>query len=221
MRSHDKHLKGTHNGSERSEVRLLQLVKILLVIALLALLVTYVDFVQQVRNSVKSQPAKSADGIVVLTGDSKRITTAMDVLNSRMGERLLISGVNQNVSRDTLEHKVTGKSRTFSCCVDLDYLSMDTRDNAEYASYWANFHEFDRLLVVTSDYHMPRSLLMMKRSMPRLDIIPAAVPSLAAADKSLAGLALSPIILREFSKYLIVQLGMESAADYMRAAAFS
>ena len=45
------------------------------------------------------------------------------------------------------------------CCLDIGYLAQDTIGNAEETRAWAQAWGFRRIVVVTSNYHMPRSLL--------------------------------------------------------------
>ena len=49
-------------------------------------------FLSQLRG-VEIKPARNADGIVVLTGGSSRVSDAMELLAGGYGKRLLISGV--------------------------------------------------------------------------------------------------------------------------------
>ena len=195
-----------------SSGRVLVLVSVLI---LGTVMISYLDFIHQVKDSISQKQPPASDAIVVLTGEADRLTSAINMLDANLGRRLLISGVNQDVSRDELEGHLSPDTEVFACCVDLDYLSQNTRDNAENASYWAKRHQFNRLLIVTSDYHMPRSLLMLKQTMPTVDLVPAAVPSQAVDRSSLLNLIISPTILREYGKYLFFQLGMEQAIDYL------
>ncbi|MEM9332412.1 MAG: YdcF family protein [Pseudomonadota bacterium] len=187
----------------------------------IALTGMYANFAWQVRSENTFPDLSRADAIVVLTGEDSRIKSAVDLLSAKQGQRLLISGVNRTVSKATLEHTFKADTTAFSCCVDLDYLSLDTKGNAENASYWAKYHDFTSLIVVTSDYHMPRSLLMMQRAMPQVRLIPAPVPSPELKMANLLQFVSSPIILKEFGKYLIVQLRMEPAAKYLITTAYS
>ncbi|MEM9277552.1 MAG: YdcF family protein, partial [Pseudomonadota bacterium] len=148
-------------------------------------------------------------------GENDRIASAIKLLHAKHGKRLLISGVNHKVSKGVLKHSLEADPVAFSCCVDLDYLSMDTRGNAENASYWAEYHDYKILIIVTSDYHMPRSLLVMQREMPQVRLIPAPVVSADLKMASYAEIIFSPVIMKEFGKYLVVQLGMEPTAKYL------
>src|SRR6202034_2970736 len=80
---------------------------------------------------------RNADGIVVLTGGTSRVTDALELLASGRGKRLLISGVNPGTTTADIAHQVSGFSRIPSCCVDLDYSAINTLGNAVETRRWA------------------------------------------------------------------------------------
>ncbi len=132
----------------------------------------FLRFTQEVSLLSKPGTIGPADGIVVLTGGALRIDQAIDLLKDGHGRRLLISGVNPGTSAETLA-RMTGTDRAwFDCCVDLDYIALNTVGNAEIATRWAEQRGFRRLILVTSDYHMPRSL----REFDRLDDVVSVMP---------------------------------------------
>jgi len=145
-----------------------------------------------------------ADGIVVLTGASdKRIETGMKLLESESGRRLLVSGVNRDVTRAELRAVASAPARLYDCCVDLGYDAEDTLGNAQEIAAWARAKNFRRLIVVTSDYHMPRSLLEIKGAMPEAELEPYPVqtPSLDARRWWRTGTGARRMTL-EYTKYL-------------------
>ena len=82
----------------------------------------------------------------------------MDLLALGKGNRLLISGVNQATSKNSLRRRFSKHRKLFACCVDLDHLAFNTRSNAAQSARWARAHKFKSLILVTSTFHMPRSL---------------------------------------------------------------
>jgi uncharacterized SAM-binding protein YcdF (DUF218 family) len=111
-------------------------------------------------------PAARADGIVVLTGGAQRISDAIDLLAQGYGSRLLITGVNEKTSRGEIAKLNPGQRRLFDCCVDLDYRARNTIGNAIEARRWTEGNGFRSLIVVTSNYHMPRTLLELGNTLP-------------------------------------------------------
>lgn len=126
-------------------------------------------------NAVMRKPEtrdQRADGIVVLTGGQTRIEEAARLLKDGRGERLLISGVNTKIGRSSLI-KISGlDEQTFSCCVDLGYAALNTVGNADETRRWAEAFGYDKLIVVTASYHMPRSLAELARAMPNIELLP-------------------------------------------------
>lgn len=116
-----------------------------------------------------------ADGIVVLTGADNRIPEGIRLLSERKGRRLLISGVNPRTSREEVRRHNPVQNGLFDCCVDIGYLAQDTVGNADEAMGWARHHRYRRLIIVTSSYHMPRSLAEIARVMPEAELIASPV----------------------------------------------
>jgi uncharacterized SAM-binding protein YcdF (DUF218 family) len=130
----------------------------------------FVLFANSVTREPQPQDA-SADGIVVLTGGQTRILEAAKLLEDGRGQRLLISGVNQKIGRASLL-KISRLDETlFNCCVDLGYAALDTIGNAVETRRWAESLGYTRLIVVTSGFHMPRSLAELSREMPNIELI--------------------------------------------------
>ena len=123
-------------------------------------------------------PARPADGIVALTGEGRRLVPAMDLLEKGLGRRLLITGVNPATSKTDLKNLLHGGA-LFECCVDLGFTALDTRGNAEETADWAHVHGYSSLIIVTADYHMPRSLIEFGSEMPGIKLVPYAVPDAA------------------------------------------
>jgi uncharacterized SAM-binding protein YcdF (DUF218 family) len=117
-------------------------------------------------------PVERADGIVVLTGGPFRLAAAAQLLSEGLGRRLLVSGVNHLTTRDDLFRTSGLTHALFACCVDIGYSAHDTSGNAEEAKEWVEAHRFARLIVVTSSYHMPRSLTELGRALPAVTLLP-------------------------------------------------
>ena len=132
-------------------------------------------FTQEVDRLAEAPVSTSADAIVVLTGGAMRIDYGLDLLRSGLGRRLLISGFHPGTSATTLA-RLTGTDKSwFDCCVDMDYVAADTIGNAEMAGRWAEKRGYRDLILVTSDYHMPRSLLEFDRIPAIRSVTPVAV----------------------------------------------
>ncbi|MBU2531308.1 MAG: YdcF family protein [Alphaproteobacteria bacterium] len=116
-------------------------------------------------------PSTRAEAIVALTGGTQRIRAAGDLLEKHRAGRLLISGVNRMVKQSDLQRMLDINSDLFACCVDIDYAAQNTRGNAIQTRKWASEHEFESLIVVTSSYHMPRSLAELGHMLPAVNLV--------------------------------------------------
>ena len=111
----------------------------------------------------------AADGIVVFTGTaSARISAGLDMLAQGKGQRLLISGVYADQNFDTILAMAPPGLDNVACCLDLDYIAKDTRENAHETALWAEIHGYKSLIIVTSAHHVPRAYLEMRRAMPAI-----------------------------------------------------
>src|SRR6201989_3627342 len=115
----------------------------------------FVGFLSQLR-AVEVSPSSKADGIVVLTGGSSRVSDAMELLAAGYGKRLLISGVHPTIAAADISRSVQEGQGLFHCCVDLDHSAVNTRSNALETSRWARERGFKSLVVVNSHYHLSR-----------------------------------------------------------------
>ena len=161
-------------------------------------------FIQQLPVAT-SASIPNGDGVVVYTGGGgKRIAAAMGVFEDGSAERLLISGVNPSTSRTRIEEMWTGAPEKFECCVDLGRHAQSTIGNADEAADWANDYNLSSLVLVTSDFHMPRALMETRSKLVTTSITPYAVPSGHIGDN---GWPTTPaawrLIAREYTKYLL------------------
>lgn len=131
-----------------------------------------VAFAQRVERSTPPTEPPVADAVVALTGASDlRLEAAARLLERGKGKRLLISGVNREASREDILEVSRAVKPIYDCCVDLGYTAADTVGNAEEIAEWARGKDFRTLIVVTSDYHMPRSVLEIRAAMPEARLI--------------------------------------------------
>ena len=161
-------------------------------------------FADRVRGYAPAAEPARADAIVALTGPSaERVNAAVRLLEQDKGQRVLISGVNREVRRQELRALTPGSSRLFNCCVDLGFEAEDTVGNAQEIAAWAEAKGYDSLIVVTSDYHMPRALTEIRAAAPGVELTPYAVetPSLDDSRWWRAAVTARRMTL-EYMKYL-------------------
>jgi uncharacterized SAM-binding protein YcdF (DUF218 family) len=162
----------------------------------------------------ETAPSRRSDGIVALTGGSQRIGDAIDLLDKGYGSRLLISGVNERTSREEIARLNPGQRRLFDCCVDLDYRARNTIGNAVETRRWAQQHAFGSLIVVTSNYHMPRALLEIGHALPRARLTPftVVVPSVNSGEWWQSP-ATARILVSEYVKFIAMWVRTKFESD--------
>ncbi|MGY6532891.1 YdcF family protein [Glycocaulis sp.] len=116
-----------------------------------------------------------ADAIVALTGGEGRVATGVSLLAEGRGTRLLISGANPEVTMGAVRTASGAPAELFECCVDIGVEAANTVGNAEETARWAANHGYDSLVIVTSDFHMPRAMLELKAAMPGRALVPHGV----------------------------------------------
>jgi uncharacterized SAM-binding protein YcdF (DUF218 family) len=145
--------------------------RIFLAVIFLALLGYALSFVLFVSNlPVAPTDLPKADGIVALTGGDERLDTAVALLERGVGQRLLVSGVAAQTSKETVGKMSEGGPR-FACCADIGYAADDTHGNAQEAADWTREHHFNSLVIVTSRYHMPRTMKEFSALLPDVTLI--------------------------------------------------
>jgi uncharacterized SAM-binding protein YcdF (DUF218 family) len=129
-------------------------------------------FASHIGGLVAPANPNAADAIIVVTGGQSRIDAAVDLLKTGKGKRLLISGVNPMADREDLRAATGGDRSLFSCCVDIDHAALDTIGNAEESAKWVREHAFGSVILVTNNYHIPRTMLEMRRLLQDEDLQP-------------------------------------------------
>ena len=144
-----------------------------------------------------------ADGIVVLTGAAARIPDAIELLAAERGKRLLISGVYRNTRSTEIARLTPLYSKYFSCCIDLDRSALNTFGNAIQTRRWAREHNFNSLIIVTSNWHMPRAMNELAHQLPDVTLIPYPVISEKVKnDPWWQNGATARLLIGEYFKYL-------------------
>jgi uncharacterized SAM-binding protein YcdF (DUF218 family) len=177
-----------------------------IIIGVIAFVIGFWNFAERVR--IPAEDPTRADAIVALTGGSlERLSTGVRLLEQRKGDRLLISGVNRVVTDDELlDAALNVDPQLAECCIDLGRGAEDTIGNAAETAAWAREHNYRRLILVTDDYHMPRSHAELSLALPEAEIVPYPVrtrwtdPTLWRSD-----LGAVSRIGAEYVKYLVIR----------------
>jgi uncharacterized SAM-binding protein YcdF (DUF218 family) len=151
---------------------------------------------------------RNADGIVALTGGASRIADAIELLASGRGKRLLISGAYRATNSKEISRLNPEFERWVRCCVDFDR-SLNTLGNAIETKRWAERRGFRSLIVVTSNYHMPRALAEISHQLPDVALVPfPVVTERQRVDPWWARAATARLMVSEYLKYVFAKLRM-------------
>jgi uncharacterized SAM-binding protein YcdF (DUF218 family) len=157
------------------------------------------------KNEVTLQ--SDADGIVVLTGGASRIADAVELLSAGHGKRLLITGVHHATSTRELERVLPRQQYLLKCCIDLDHSAVNTLGNAAETRRWAENLGFRSLIVVTSAYHMPRSMVELTRQLPEVRLIAfPVVTEKMRGEPWWSNPPIAKLLFSEYLKYMLAQM---------------
>ncbi len=183
--------------------RFARFVALILLIVVAVLFAGFLHYADAVTTLAPPQDAK-ADAIVVLTGGYQRIDQAVSLLQRGYGRRLLISGAHPSTTPGQIRKVTQSPAGLFECCIDIGYDALDTIGNANETSRWIHDRGYKSVLVVTNNYHMPRSLFELRRVDSETDFIPYPVVN---SDLKTTAWYRDPDVLRmllsEYGKLLI------------------
>ena len=159
-----------------------------------------------------------AEGAVALTGGPDRISDAVELLARGHADRLLITGVNPATTRGEIVRQTPAARTLIDCCIALGYEAANTVGNAAETERWAKANHIRSLIVVTSNYHMPRALAEIGSALPGVEL--TAFPVVSEHGRQhpwWSDGASARLILWEWVKYnaatLRIGIGAPSAAE--------
>ncbi|HTZ35453.1 MAG TPA: YdcF family protein [Stellaceae bacterium] len=162
--------------------------------------------------SMSAEPNVTTDAIVVLTGGRLRLEAGLDLLRAGRAQKLFVSGVNPRVDRGELL-RVAGRAEGDASRIVIGHDADNTLGNARETALWMQQEGYRSLRLVTSWYHMQRSLVEFERAMPDVTIVPEPVFATHSEDwAELATLAVS-----EYDKYLATVMRPAIAAIWPHA----
>lgn len=148
--------------------------------------------------TLKYSAIPSADAIVVLTGGAERLPTALSLLEKQKAPKMLISGVNSKVSIGALFGRI---DEEYLNRIELGYKADNTFENALETEEWAKKNDVSSVLLVTSFYHMPRSLFELRTAMPNIQIYP--VPVFMQTEQHWTYTRSAWLVFVEYNKFIV------------------
>ena len=153
------------------------------------------------------------EAIVVLTGGSERITTGLRLLAQDKAGRMFVSGVHPGVDVARLLVVAGQPSPVLAERIETGHAARDTAGNAAETAAWMQGRGYRSLRLVTSHYHMPRSLAEFRRALPEVKVI--AHPVFASGVAKTAWWqrpATLGLVISEYNKYLLSSLAVRADA---------
>ncbi len=126
----------------------------------------------------KNFPDRSYNtGVIVLTGGKMRIEKGMEIMQKGYAEKMFISGVFMP-SEIQMKFKIEKtKKDLLECCISFGEEAKNTIENAAEADQWLRKNpEITKVILITSYYHLPRSILIFEKKLwsnPEIYAVPA------------------------------------------------
>ena len=125
--------------------------------------------------SFVEDPNSETDAIIVLTGGKGRFIEGLSLLKNHKAKKLFISGIGHNTSFDNLKVLLEKQDQLslddLKDKIELGRNATNTKENALETKIWLQQQNYHTIRLVTSSYHIIRSLLEFRLIMPDITII--------------------------------------------------
>jgi uncharacterized SAM-binding protein YcdF (DUF218 family) len=178
-----------------------------LVIVAVCWLVGFVWYAGQITKATPGPDSPldttTADAVVVLTGAQDRLGIGFELLSAGHAKRMFISGVYRGVDVQQILKALRRSPSEGANPITLGYGADDTVGNARETAEWVAKEGVKSLILVTSNFHMPRALVEFHAELPGITIIPhATAPSSFKIESWWRYPGTIKLIASEWSKYV-------------------
>lgn len=156
-------------------------------------------------NSYRPDYETKTDAIVALTGGKNRIAESIRILNKGLADKLFISGVSEKTSIEDIQRAAEVKALDKSK-ITLGKKAHNTIENASEAFEWIKSNNIEHIRLVTSYYHIPRSLQEFKLYGLRKKILPHPVYSQNVPHEWWKNWGTFKLMVSEYNKYAVVYI---------------
>jgi len=173
---------------------------------MLALLVITALFVDFTYKTFSARPgAEKADAIVVLAGGKGRVEEGVRLFREKRGNWLFLVGVDPTVRKSDLYRPEPGGPSADN--VILEKSSRNTLENAMYGRELLTSHKVRSVLLITSRYHLKRSAILFRNSLPpEVVIYPHPVDSDNIKKNWWYHVGTFKLLFSEFYKYCLFRI---------------
>lgn len=143
---------------------------------------------------LRCQSLQQDDNIFVLTGDARRIPYALKKLETLQYGNLYVIGAGAVTAIPDHTH------------INVESASKSTYQNTLAIKKIVNDKNLERIVVVTTEDHMNRTMYLLRTTLPDTDIIPC--------PASLTGMSASARVKRwtiEYIKYIVTLFGIKES----------
>ena len=187
--------------------RLVNFYNIIFLICFIIISSDILNFFSSANNSsIDKLELPKVDGVVVFTGGENRIQNAVKLISEGHGERLFISGVNPMTKKNDISFKLISDRAIFSCCIDLGNNATNTIENAHETKEWIDKLKYRNVIIVTSNYHMKRSLFILQNTINDVNFIPFPIKSTITSQSKKFNYLNFKLLAGEYLKYLYTRL---------------
>ena len=163
----------------------------------------FIWFIVTTESTNNDLEYNTAHTIVVFTGAKGRIDAGLQLLEKEKAKELFISGVGRRTALNHLTKYLSNfeptKLEKLKPFIYLGHFANSTEGNATETKAWLKKYNRTSIILVTSNYHMPRSLILLKSVMPNIKITPYNV---IRKDKSWNSIAVLKLVFLEYNKLL-------------------
>ncbi len=121
-------------------------------------------------------PSADNQGIIILTGGKNRIEEGLKLKDQLNIPAVFISGVHEKVA---LKNLALDKR---DCCIELGHSAYNTKENAYESWVWIREKGYAKVILVTSDYHLPRAMDVFHKVIRDVEITPYPVKYIKATS---------------------------------------
>lgn len=160
----------------------------LFILLLMALAAGFFWFIGVIPEA-SPEPDARTDAIVVLTGSAGRLERGLSLLEQNKADMLYISGVGgDGTLMEVLSHAHSTNHEILSKLqskIEIGNKARTTFGNVEEVKAWVQRKGIHSLRLVTSSYHIPRSMLIFSNELKDVKIIPEPASSKRFSKKEL------------------------------------
>jgi uncharacterized SAM-binding protein YcdF (DUF218 family) len=182
--------------------------KNIIILTLQSLIVLWVlSFMAFIAYSYFLPQPKQADimdrPVIILTGDAGRIEVGLSLAQSINSPAIFITGVDKRLDKTTIIEKwANGSVDNLEDKIDVDHDALNTVGNAQQSKLWLARNNYTQAILVSSSYHLPRALAIMRDNQPQLSITGYPVP---ISHLNPTKLKFWRIMHKEFNKTVLIK----------------